>query len=434
MIVRNAAYSVLNSLVTLVSAVLVTSVFAARVLGPDAFGSYSYALSIVTLAVAVASLGIDPIALKYASRDRERADACYRFAFLLKAAAGALLGLAIVALSLLRRDIGSVQREMLLLVSLVPAASAWSTYQARLLAEQKAREVALRQAAAAAVGILARVAILVLGLPVVLFAACVLLDRIAIGILLERLDAGLHGRPRSAWEFRSLPRRDLLRQSWPLFVSGAFNVVYLRIDQLMLFEMRPLRDLADYSIAVKWSEAWYFIPLAVISSLTGRLYGTVDPAERERRFALTFHAVGTIAVLFCLFFFLLGGTVVDLLYGGEFAGAAAPLRILAFSGIVATLGTVWSSLAVAVGRQKVLPVVIGASTAANIVLNALWIPVHGAVGAAWATVLANVAPIVVAGLLVRDLRPGLRMMAEAATAVPGAREAYRLWREGRAHR
>ena len=69
------------------------------------------------------------------------------------------------------------------------------------------------------------------------------------------------------WRFEKDLATQLLRDSWPLILSGLAVMVYMRIDQIMIKEMLDNEALGNYAAAVRFSEVWYFIPTAICSSL-----------------------------------------------------------------------------------------------------------------------------------------------------------------------
>src|SRR3989442_528209 len=69
------------------------------------------------------------------------------------------------------------------------------------------------------------------------------------------------------WQVSIQRAKMLLSDSWPLILSGLVIVVYMRIDQVMLGEMKGAEAVGIYSAAVKLSEVWYFIPMAIVSSV-----------------------------------------------------------------------------------------------------------------------------------------------------------------------
>lgn len=55
----------------------------------------------------------------------------------------------------------------------------------------------------------------------------------------------------------------MFQQSWPIALTGIMTLVYNRIDQVMLYKLSDAQEMASYSMAVKFSEIWIFLPLAV---------------------------------------------------------------------------------------------------------------------------------------------------------------------------
>ena len=65
------------------------------------------------------------------------------------------------------------------------------------------------------------------------------------------------------WRFNSESAKFLLKQSWPLILSAVMVSLYMQIDIVML---KPLgaKVVGIYSAAARISEAWYFIPVAIV--------------------------------------------------------------------------------------------------------------------------------------------------------------------------
>ena len=59
----------------------------------------------------------------------------------------------------------------------------------------------------------------------------------------------------------------LLKESWPLILSGLVISVYMKIDQVMIKHLIDDNAVGIYAAAVKVSEIWYFIPVVIASSL-----------------------------------------------------------------------------------------------------------------------------------------------------------------------
>jgi len=426
LLIKNTLFTIFNTVWSLVTGLLISSVLVVRTLGPENYGWFSYAMSIVAIGTQISSLGIDSITIKYANRLKELANCYYRFAHTLKFLVGFIIAIIMILFAFSRADITYNERSVLFFLSFVPMASSWGTFRARLTTELLASENVKNNVIVSVVGTLCRIAIVVFQLHWSLFALCVLIDRLLFGILTEISNAKHHGWNTEQWEFAALPKKMFLSESWPLFIAGVFNVLYLRVDQLMLFQLTSPSVLADYSIAVKWTESWYFIPSALVASVMAKLFSSTEANKQLKDFSKIFNLVGLISIGFICFFQIFSRVIIIRLYGNAFIGAIIPLKVLAFSGIVATLGSVWSTYIIALGKQKILLTLVVISATGNILLNFLLIPQFGALGAAYATIFANVLPLIVFGLSDKVLFPATIIMIKAVTGVPGVIELKRL--------
>nr|HBB2034216.1 O59 family O-antigen flippase [Escherichia coli] len=60
--------------------------------------------------------------------------------------------------------------------------------------------------------------------------------------------------------------KGLLRSSWPIIASAVIVVLYTRLDQLMIMNMLGSDSVAIFSVAIKISEAYLFVPAALVTS------------------------------------------------------------------------------------------------------------------------------------------------------------------------
>src|SRR6185295_2698951 len=61
--------------------------------------------------------------------------------------------------------------------------------------------------------------------------------------------------------------KELLKDSTPIIFAEIAMIVYMRTDQVMIGEMIGASAVGVYSVAVRLSEMWYFIPGIICSSL-----------------------------------------------------------------------------------------------------------------------------------------------------------------------
>ena len=109
---------------------------------------------------------------------------------------------------------------------------------------------------------IAKVILINVRAPLLAFAWATLAE-VLIGALSLIVFYKIQGGALRLWRW-SLPlAKSLLKESWPLILSGFSIVIYMKIDQIMLGKMIGPRALGLYSSATRISEVWYFIPTAI---------------------------------------------------------------------------------------------------------------------------------------------------------------------------
>jgi len=188
---------------------------------------------------------------------------------------------------------------------------------------------------------------------------------------------------------RSLMQR-LLRESWPEIIAGFSGLLFMRLDQLMLENMAGSAQVGMFAVAAKLSESWFFVPAAIVASTFPSIV-----RERERNRPLYLRRISQLMVsltglsyLAALTTSLLAGPVVGLLYGPAYADSARILAIHIWCGLFVSFGLASGSwlMAERLIRFNLYRNLAGAIL--NVLLNLFLIPRHGAVGAAFATLIS----------------------------------------------
>jgi PST family polysaccharide transporter len=110
---------------------------------------------------------------------------------------------------------------------------------------------------------------------------------------------------------------------------------------------------------------------------------------------------------------LLSGPLINLLYGPEFAAAAAPLAVHIWAALFYSLGGVLTLWLVNEGLTRFSLASTLAGAGVNLALNALLIPSYGPMGAAVATVAAYAVTFLVAPFFFGPTRRMGKMMLKA---------------------
>jgi PST family polysaccharide transporter len=164
----------------------------------------------------------------------------------------------------------------------------------------------------------------------------------------------------------------------------------MKIDQVMLGEMAGDEAVGIYAAATRVSELWYFIPVSIVSSLFPAILRTreVDESLYYRRLQRLFSLMAALAIGIAIPMTFLSGRVVVLLFGDGFAAAGPVLALHIWAALFVFFGVAQGAWDLAENLTKLALVRVLCGALLNIALNALWIPTHGPMGAAAATVVS----------------------------------------------
>lgn len=208
---------------------------------------------------------------------------------------------------------------------------------------------------------------------------------------------------------------ELLKGSFPLFLSSLSVILYMKIDQIMIGNMMGDTSLGIYSVAVKISEMWYFVPMAVASSFYPQLIKLFSENYQDyyfqiRRLHILLLILSLMAAFFIQFF---GNEIVFFLYGVEFKESANILKIHVWSGIFVFLGVAGANDLIIRKIQRFSMYKSFLGLVINVCLNIFFIPNFGLVGAAVATLISQIFASSFFYILFKDTRVLFRVQLEA---------------------
>jgi len=188
-------------------------------------------------------------------------------------------------------------------------------------------------------------------------------------------------------------------------------MAYMRIDQIMLGQMLGDEAVGIYSAAVRISEVWYFVPMAIVASAFPAIAQnrTRDTVRYHRQLQQLYNVLVVIALLVAAPVLFLADWIALLLFGSAYQAAGSILAIHIWAGIFVCLGVASSRWLLLEDFQHHIMHRSLLGMISNIVLNLVLIPRWGGLGAAMAT-LASYAISVFSIALAADTRPAAVMM------------------------
>jgi O-antigen/teichoic acid export membrane protein len=209
--------------------------------------------------------------------------------------------------------------------------------------------------------------------------------------------------------------KDLLSQSWIIILSGFLALVNLKVDQIMLRWMSGAAEVGIYSVAVTFSEVWYFIPAAIAMSVFPRLIELKksQPSIYDKRLQQICDLFFALAFLVALSMTFVAGPLIPFLYTNAYAGASAILVIHIWSGIFIFMRALFSKWMFIEDALMFSLVSHGFGAIVNVLLNIILIPKFGGQGAALATLFSYAASSYFALFFYAKTRPLALIMSKS---------------------
>jgi O-antigen/teichoic acid export membrane protein len=380
---------------------------AAKLLGTDAFGRFSFVLALAVIFETLMDFGLKEVTTRTVARDPQHAIPHIQNTFGLKAVLGLLAVLLLASTTgLLRHDTELVQAAILLGLGGV-LRSYMTTLRSVFYAIDRFDLETTVLVADRLLVLIAGAAVLMRGHGVLALSGAFLAARV-VGLLLAALLASrVVGQLRPAFDFSFW--RDLQMRAIPF---GAFVVVlqlYNYVDTVMLGVMRGDAETGLYNAAYRLYEGFAHIPSIISVVLTPRLAREfVRDRVAYRRTAIA--GIATAVVLgipASLAAYLIASPAVALLYDESYAPSAGVLQLLGAGFVVVFPLAVLHTIAMAANAERLMLLTAVVGCATNAGLNLLLIPQFGMHGAAIATIVGEAVSLVVlaTGVWMRRRRP-----------------------------
>lgn len=216
--------------------------------------------------------------------------------------------------------------------------------------------------------------------------------------------------------------REIIRESWPIGVSIAFNLIYLKGDVIILSLTRTQTEVGLYGAAYKVLDVITVIPMifmGLVLPLLSNAWSAGRQDEFRRKLTKAFDALSLGALPLALGTLPVARDLMALVAGREFAPSGGYLSVLMLAGAAVFWSALFGHAIVALGMQRKMIAAYAIDAALSLALYAWAVPRYGGVGAAWVTVFAEgFIMVVTAWAVIAKLRaaPPLRTFTKALVA------------------
>ena len=369
---------------------LFVSVWVARYLGPEQFGIFSYAIAFVALFTALATLGLDNIVVREIVKNPDDANEILGTVFFLKLIGGVLaLCLTVGIVSMMRPD-DSLTRWMVGIIAAGMVFQAFNTIDLWFQSQVQSKYTVYAKNSAFLLASIGKVGLILKGSPLIAFA-WIALAEVAIGAVGMVVSYRLNGHFMRKWQVGFKRASELLKDSWPLILSGIVIMIYMRIDQIMLGEMVGNEAVGIYSAAARLSEAWYFIPTAIAASVFPAIIEAKKISEKlyNSHLQKLYNLMAWMAISIAIPVTFLAGYIIYFLYGESYSGAGTVLSIHIWAGVFVFLGVASGKYLLTENYTRISFFRTSIGAVVNILLNIALIPRYGPAGAAITTLMSQ---------------------------------------------
>ena len=369
---------------------LTIGIYVIRYLGASDFGLLSYSLSFVGLFVALTSLGLESIVLRNLLQAEQQETAeILGTAFVLKTF-GSLVTFIIVNYIIWNGENSNQLNWIIIIFTLGYLVRSFDVIDFWFKSKVLAGEIAKVRVVKIILSSLAKLVFIALKLPLIAFVWLVVIDLILIagGMI------WIYGKQNQSifnWGFKGAQALNMLKDAWPLLLSGVMIDVYMKIDQVMLGEMSSNEAVGNYAAAVRFSEVWHFLPVAICASVFPAILRAKGQSKKQYygKLQQLYDLMAWLSLAIAVPMVFIAIPLISTLLGEDYVEAGKILVWHIWASPFVFLGVASSQWLVAENFTKFAFVATLTGAITNIFLNLWLIPTNGAVGAAIATIIAH---------------------------------------------
>jgi len=385
---------------------LVVGVWVARYLGPDQFGLLNYAIAFVSLFSSIATVGLGSLVMRDIARNPDCKNETLGTAFGLQFIGGCVtLFLTVGVISLFKPN-DTLTHWLVGIIAAGTIFQSFETINIWFQSQVQSKYTVLAKNSVSFLVAAVRIGLVIMKAPLIAFA-CIRLAEVAITGIAYVYFYQRTGNKIQEWKFKWPRGKELLRESWPIMLSGLAIYLYSKTDQLMLGSMNRNDELGYYAAAVKISEIADFLPMIIYSSIFPKLVELREKNYQEylNKFQIYCDSMMVLWLGVAIPISLLAPWIVQTLYGQQYAKAAAVLSIYVWAQFGSNFGVARNAYLTIEGKLQYSLYLTVAGSFLNIGLNFWLIPKYGAFGATAATLITYFCVIILVNFMIVELRP-----------------------------
>lgn len=347
------------------------------------FGIFSLAQTIAALMIGIVAFGFDNVLIKEFSAS-EKVNEVFSTSFIFRILLSTIVVL-MFSIYMFFSDYADLYKTVFIISSFSVFFQVQTIYYSYYQATSNSQVITKTSIVALIISSIIKIAIIYFNLGVVYYTLSFCLDYF-FSFLLIFIISRRHGLKLHFHFFRKEVLISLLKQSFPILISTLIVMIYTRIDQFMIAKMIGIEEVAKFNVAVRISDAYMFIPLAISASFFP-MVANDNTASNIKKY---FHVTHLFTFASALLVMMLTPFIVNVFFGARYHESISVIYIIVIANVISSLGSVSTNILIIRGISylRIYRAIYG--LVINVVLNIILIPKYGMIGAAYASLFSQV--------------------------------------------
>jgi len=415
----NTFWMMVEQAVRMLASVLI-GIYVARYLGPEDFGTLSYAMAISAFIMAISRMGMDAILVRELVKNPGKELSFMGTAFWLMFSMSLILYVGVLLYCLISDDSWDLKIYLLI----ITAGGLFSTfliidyfYQSRL----QSKYPAITKTIAITLVSIFKLTLIFIKADLMWFVIAAFLDHFILAALLTRLFLKKQKQLFFCY-FSTHHAKQMLQSAFPMILSAVAVLIYMRIDQIMIKSMLGVEQVGIYTAGIKIYEAWIAFPYVLTMSLLPALTALKkdDPTGQHYllHFKQLFSAIFWISIVVAIFVTLISKQLISLTFGIKYLESVNIVNITMWTAVFTAIGSVSARYFNIEKMEKKIAIRTFMAAILNIILNFFLIPQYGIEGAAISTLICTIFSNYLMDWFDRDLKTLLKLKHQSIITNP----------------
>ncbi|MDO4413586.1 MAG: flippase [Erysipelotrichaceae bacterium] len=407
-VAKNATWIIACRIVQAVFA-LIINMLTARYLGPSNFGLITYASSLVAFVLPIMQLGFSNILVQEIVNDPEHEGKILGTSMFLSCCSSICCMIGVTTFAYIANHNEPATIIVCFLYSFILFFQALDLMQYWFQAKFLSKYTSIVGLCAYVLVTAYKVYLLATAKSVYWFALSNAFDYALISISIIVIYHKLGGQKLS---FSLALGKEMFSRSKHYILSSMMVTIFAQTDKIMIKLMIGEAATGYYGAAIACAAMTSFVFAAIIDSFRPSIFEgmKINNSVFEHRLTVLYSIIIYISLAQSVFMTVLAKVIIHVLYGAAYSPAIGALQIVVWYTTFSYIGSIRNIWILANNKQNYLWRINLMGAVSNIILNAIFIPIIGIYGAAFASLITQFFTNVIVGYIIKPISPNNRIM------------------------